>query len=82
MKRIPVYSVHGPVMISDSAIGMSNGGIVISAIAPVTKTMNAIKPIPGGQNANGQSWASTMSTTDNDPASMATTAAVNTMGSS
>src|SRR5918997_6217911 len=79
---MPEYSVNGPVMISDSATGMSNGTRVISATAPTLNTRNAASPIPGGQMANGQSWASTMSTSESDPASIATEAAASTMGSS
>src|SRR5918996_6589550 len=48
MKRMPVYSVNGPVMSSDSATGMSNGGSAISAIAPARNKRNSARPIPGG----------------------------------
>src|SRR5918992_2918972 len=69
-------------MISDSATGMSNGTRVISATAPVVNTRNAASPMPGGQIANGQLCASTMSTSESEPASIATDAAASTIGSS
>ena len=36
----PVYSVYAPKMISESAIGMSNGGRVSSATAAIMKITN------------------------------------------
>src|SRR5918992_5497387 len=69
-------------MISDSATGMSKGTRVISATAPMLNTRNAASPMPGGQIANGQFCASTMSTSESEPASIATAAAASTIGSS
>jgi hypothetical protein len=41
--------------------------MVISAMAPVVKSMNATSPMPGGHRMKGQSWASTIPTTrEND----------------
>jgi hypothetical protein len=61
---------------------MSNGTLVISATDPTVNSRNATRPMPGGHIANGTSCASTIWMIDSDPASIATTAADSTIGSS
>src|SRR5690606_39542998 len=77
-KRMPVYSVIGPMMISDSAIGMSNGGRRSSA-SPATK--NTTPPM-ACHGSHHHCHASTMPGSDSVPAAIATEEAASTSGSS
>src|SRR4051812_35312054 len=76
--RMPVYSVIGPMMISDSAIGMSNGGRRSSA-SPATKKTT---PPMNCQGSHHHCHASTMPVIDSVPAAIATEEAASTSGSS
>ena len=78
-KRMPVYSVMWPKMISESAIGMSNGGRESSARLAITKMMN---PAIWGKTNQYDFWASTMPTSDSVPACIETADAARTKGSS
>ena len=75
----PVYSVYAPKMISESAIGMSNGGRVSSARAAIMKMMNIGN---SGITVHRSCCSSTMPIIEVAPVTMTTEAAASTRGSS
>ena len=77
-KRSPVYSVHGPMTTSLSAIGASKGGRCSSAVAATRKTS-----APGScQISHHGDQASTTPARESVPAAIATDATDSTRGSS
>src|SRR5438270_840811 len=77
--RRPVYSVYAPKMISESAMGMSNGGRVSSASEDTMKMPN---PTICGNTYHIWCWDWAMPIRDSVPACITTAAAARINGSS